>query len=254
MLALTIFFVLVAGFFACHIHPEHSLKLHRYHGQYLYLKSAELGVKCCVLAFLMAVLLIEEEVLTSVGGNTDSGALAIVSAHLTIFFQKIGPSSPDEISKLIWFLLLSVLTICCAFIIKAWGHVSLLLRSGQWSPSKAKLYVMGELLSDSPMDDLLFRLSMEQDKYIMITTNDRKVYVGKVVSLGEPSETGGVDQDISIMPLMSGYRCSEDLRVKFTTDYDAVDEDICLALRQDTIMSATEFSFSAYQAWNSPGS
>lgn len=44
MLLLLIFPVLVAGFFACHIHPIHAYKLHRYEGQYLYLKSASLEV------------------------------------------------------------------------------------------------------------------------------------------------------------------------------------------------------------------
>lgn len=49
---------------------------------------------------------------------------------------------------------------------------------------------------------------------------------------------------------MSGYRDGDDLRVKFNTFYDEVDEDIYLALRQGFITSATEFSFSAYEAWN----
>jgi hypothetical protein len=38
----------------------------------------------------------------------------------------------------------------------------------------------------------------------MISLEDRKVYVGKVIDMGEPTETNGIDQDISIMPLMSG--------------------------------------------------
>lgn len=50
MLFLLIFPVLVAGFVACQIHPVHSYRLHRYEGQYLYLKSAELGPKCFFLA------------------------------------------------------------------------------------------------------------------------------------------------------------------------------------------------------------
>ena len=40
MFALLIVPILVAGFMACHIHPVFSYKLHRYEGQYLYLKSA----------------------------------------------------------------------------------------------------------------------------------------------------------------------------------------------------------------------
>lgn len=55
MLFLLIFPVLVAGFVACHIHPVHSYRLHRYEGQYLYLKSAELGLKCFFFAWLAAL-------------------------------------------------------------------------------------------------------------------------------------------------------------------------------------------------------
>ena len=72
------------------------------------------------------------------------------------------------------------------------------------------------------LDDLLFRLSIE-NKNVMLMMDDRKVYVGKIISMGEPSETQGMDQDISIMPLMSGYRDKDTLRVNFTTDYEQVD-------------------------------
>ena len=86
----------------------------------------------------------------------------------------------------------------------------------------------------------------------MLTMDDRKVYVGKVISLGEPSETSGMDQDVSIMPLMSGYRDKDTLKVTFTTYYEEVDADIYLSLRQDAIVSATEFDFQAYLKWNPP--
>jgi len=48
--AAIIFLALVVGFHACHIHPIHYYKLHRYAGQYLYLKSAELGARCFLIA------------------------------------------------------------------------------------------------------------------------------------------------------------------------------------------------------------
>ena len=55
MLALLLIPVLVAGFVACHIHPLYFYKLHRYEGQYLYLKSAELGLKCFLIAIIIAM-------------------------------------------------------------------------------------------------------------------------------------------------------------------------------------------------------
>lgn len=84
----------------------------------------------------------------------------------------------------------------------------------------------------------------------MLTMDDRKVYVGKIIQLGEPSETSGMDQDIVILPVMSGYRDKDNLKVVFTTYYKDVDKELELCLRQESIVSATEFSDDAYKIWN----
>lgn len=247
MLFLLIFPVLVAGFVACHIHPIYSYNLHRYEGQYLYLKSAELGLKCFAIAFLFSLAAhywLPDEV--SLCGKNFSLKL---SSSLASAMKVIGADQSPEASKMSWFFLLSVLTFFAAFLLKLWGHLSLRLRFGVWD---AKVYVIGELLEDSPLDNLLFKLSLEKDKHVMLMMDDRKVYVGKVINLGEPSETSGMDQDVSIMPLMSGYREKNTLKVIFTTHYDEVDAEIYLSLRQDAIVSATEFNFGAYSKWNPP--
>ncbi len=244
MLLLLIFPVLVAGFFACHIHPVHSYKLHRYEGQYLYLKSAELGIKCFAIAALLALgahAWFPDEV--RLPGVELSFRLAEGLAGL---FKATGAGSGSEALKTAWFFMLSAVTFLAAFIVKAWGFVVLRLRFGTWDQQKLKVYVMGGLLADSPLDNLLFELSLSTRKYAMISLADRKVYVGKVIDMGEPTETNGIDQDISIMPLMSGYRDEKTLEVVFKTDYAEVDSDIYLSLRQDSITSVTEFDFDAY--------
>lgn len=246
MLLLLIFPVLVAGFFACHIHPIHSYKLHRFEGQYLYLKSAELGLKCFCIAVLVATALhywIPEN-LQIFNLNLN------LSETLSDVMRVMGAQNDAEASKQAWFFILSTLTFLSAFIVKAWGHISLRRRFGTWDSQITKVYVIGEILSDSPLDDLLFKLSLQKNKYAMLSMHDRKVYVGKVIDLGEPTETNGIDQDISIMPLMSGYRDKDCLSVSFTTFYDEVESDIYLSLRQDEIVSATEFDFEAYRKWN----
>lgn len=249
MLFLLIFPVLVAGFLACHIHPTHSYKLHRYEGQYLYLKSAELGLKCFAIAFVFALVAhhwIPDSI--SLGCTTVN---ITISSSLASTMKMIGANTQSEANKMSWFFLLSALTLLAAFLLKAWGHLTLRRRFGSW---EAKIYVIGELLEDSPLDNLLFKLSLKKDKHAMLTMNDRKVYVGKVISLGEPSETSGMDQDVSIIPLMSGYRNKDNLEITFTTHYEEVDSDIYLSLRQDAIVSATEFDFEAYRIWNPPES
>lgn len=249
MFFLLIFPVLVAGFLACHIHPIHSYKLHRYEGQYLYLKSAELGLKCFIIGFLSAM----------AGHFWIPDAVALpgwrislqLSHALARCMTAIGAGGGAEADRMAGFILLSLLTLLAAYVMKAWGHVVLRRRFGQWN---ARVFVIGELLEDSPLDNLLFKLSLRKDKHIMLSMDDRKVYVGKVISLGEPSETSGMDQDISIMPLMSGYRDKDTLAVRFTTHYDDANAPIYLSLRQDAIVSATEFDFAAYGRWNLPGS
>lgn len=234
---------LVAGFTTCHIHPVYSYKLHRYQGQYLYLKSAEMGLRCVVLAFLACVLyaLVQQKI----------DIATSISLPQTLFDLLIGLGlvRPGVSPDVTWVTTLSALTLFAPYLIKAWAHLELIARYGQ---GPHKVHVIASILEDSPLDDLLFQLSLDRGKYAMLTISDRKVYVGKIIALGEPSETDGMDQDISIMPLMSGYREPETLEIKFTTDYDDVDQTIYLAIRQEAILSVTEFSFDAYAAWNPP--
>ena len=234
MFALLIVPILVAGFMACHIHPVFSYKLHRYEGQYLYLKSAETGLKCFAIAF---VICLAAHWLMPDNWSLPSGLASVL--------QHAGISDRDEALRTSWFLVLSTLTCLSPWVLKCSVLLRLRMRSGVWNPH---LFILQELLDDSPLDDLLFRLSVE-NKDVMLMMDDRKVYVGKIISMGEPSETLGMDQDISIMPLMSGYRDKDTLRVNFTTDYEQVDAEIYLSLRQEAIVSATEFNFKAYRTW-----
>jgi hypothetical protein len=82
--------------------------------------------------------------------------------------------------------------------------------------------------------------------------SDRKVYVGTVVSMGEPTETSGMDQDILIIPVLSGWRDKDTLKVCFSTFYADANKDLILTLRQEEIVSATEFDFDSYHMWNPP--
>lgn len=245
MLVLLIFPVLVAGFLACHIHPIHAYKLHRYEGQYLYLKSAELGIKCFAIG---AVFTLGAHAWLPDRIQFCSVEISLQLANgLAALLETVGTKDHAEATRGAWFFILSAATFMAAYVAKTWGYGMLYLRFGSKDRQKIKVYVMGRILADSPLDYLLFELSLSKDKYAMITLEDRKVYVGKVIDMGEPTETNGIDQDISIMPLMSGYRDKDTLKIEFTTDYDEVEADIYLSLRQDKIISVTEFDFDAYR-------
>ena len=81
----------------------------------------------------------------------------------------------------------------------------------------------------------------------MLSMNDRKVYVGYVAACAEPSQNGGAYQEVTLVPMMSGYRDEKTLKVNITTYYEDAGESIELIVRQDTILSAGEFNWEAFE-------
>ena len=112
----------------------------------------------------------------------------------------------------------------------------------------AKILLMHTILKDSPLDSL-FYLSYVRGIFLLITMSDRKVYVGRVISLGEPTEKQGPDQEISIVPIFSGYREKDSLSVNLNNSYPNNDDakDVYLILKQENIVSACEFVESLYE-------
>jgi hypothetical protein len=77
----------------------------------------------------------------------------------------------------------------------------------------------------------LLRLLHTATKYEMlvsVTLDNRKVYVGFVITAPNLQST---DQYVQLLPVLSGYRDGNDLRLKFTTNYAQVYPE---AYRSDT--------------------
>ncbi|MEQ3530594.1 hypothetical protein [Pseudoalteromonas sp. XMcav11-Q] len=106
--------------------------------------------------------------------------------------------------------------------------------------------ILGRILKDSPLDRLLF-YAFNEKKLLMFTLKNRQVYIGRVNSTGEPTENKGVDQEVCIIPIMSGYRDDKSLAVDLITHYNKIEKNIYLTLRQEEIISATEFDLDAYE-------
>lgn len=240
MFSLLIIPVLVAGFFACHIHPVHYYKLHRYEGQYLYLKCAELGIGCFALSVILIYII----------NKFCPFILVSTTTELSNTINYIGLSGRNASIENSLFIIISAITFFSAYILKLLGFLILFIRFKTLDSNKVKIYVITKLMQENPRDELMFDLSFKLDQYAMLTLNDRKVYVGKVINIGEPTETRGMNEDILIMPIISGYRHQDTLEVSFTTFYSDIDDDIYLSLRQDNILSITEFNFDAYKQWN----
>lgn len=236
--------VLVSGFVFCNRNHKTFFKLHRFDGQHLYLKSAHFGLFHLFGAFLLASWITRLPSLAWFGTDVSLDPIAPLQGTVT----RIAPAtSVHDAHYVAWIMLLSVLTIALAYLSASLMNVLRALRLG--SVNKSKILMMGEVLRDSPIDNLFFQ-SYIQFRPLLLTTDSGKVYVGTISELGEPNEAEGMDQEISVVPLMSGHRDKNTYQVVFDTDYSLVDTDLNVVIRQDKILSASWFDFDIYKQLN----
>jgi len=237
MFLLLIIPILISGFYVCNHNLYYFYRLHRYEGQYLYLKSALLGFTCLIIASFVALLL--NALIPQTIGNVP---VDIVKFIHWLINNAVGDTKIDS-KQLSWIILLAVLTQITGWL---WVKISFLhIKWREKDIEKSKIMLMSSILRDSPLDNILLE-SYISETPLMLTLNDRKVYVGVVSSLGEPNESEGMDQEIAIIPIMSGYRDKNDFHVSFNTDYKIIDKDLNIVLRQEIINSATKFDFDIF--------
>lgn len=264
MFLLIILPILVSGYIIFTQNLLHYYRLHRYEGQLLYLGSVSFGLICTISGFLL-ISLLNKYVSESIDLFGYIFYLDIYDALNNIISPLIDNDKNSE--QATWIILG---TLSSLFIAKLWSTLSnyrLLIKSldiprfflriklsitrGKWIPfktspilslsQKTKILLMSSILKDSPLDSLFLDSYINED-YLMLTMDDRKVYVGRVISLGEPNESEGMDQEITITPFISGHRDKDTLSVTLTTKYSEISTDVALVLRQERIISATKFS------------
>lgn len=246
MFLLIILPILVSGFLVCHTHPFYKYKLHRYEGQYLYLKSAALGSICLIISTLIVLGLnkfIPDKIIIF-------NLIIDLDIHkiITELFSELGTLNIKESSELSWVLSIITISLIVPYI---WSILATLKYCIRYVTLSPKEQINGSILADSPMDNFLFNASLQKGNHlVMLTLSDRKVYVGKVLNLGEPNESEGLDQEVTLKPVVSGTRDSENLKVTFNTHYNGLDEETYLIIRQDMIVSACEFNFDTYEKLN----
>lgn len=234
MVFIFVLVLLAAGFTLSRVHPVHYHKLHQYEGQFLYLKSAELGFACVATAVVLTWLVY----LFAPEPWFDTAGYLLASVWE---FQEDG-QPPGNVMALAH---VAVLTMPAVWVLKAFGHVRLFQRFGQW---RAPQHIMLELVENTPFKRFLVEAIFAGDDYlVMLTMRDRKLYIGSIVSIGGSTETVGPHHDLVIKPLVSGYRKESNLRACFTTKYDP-ESDIELHLKQNDIASATHFTQQRHEA------
>lgn len=240
MILLLILPILTAGFLICNNSPKYYYRLHRYEGQHLYLKAAWLGLRSFLIATIVMLLINRYVPATVCGISID------LHQWLTNLFGTMG-LSVKQAQEYSWILILSIALHIVAYASCVYRRKETEFRSGK-AGIDSKILSMYEILKDSPLDvELCYSYIFKEP--ILISLSNRKVYVGIAVSLGEPNENEGMDQEISIAPLMSGYRDQQTLNAVFDTDYQNVDSDneFKVTIRQELIDSVSKFDFDVYQ-------
>jgi len=247
MLLLLIIPLLVSGFITSHIHPYYYYKLHRHEGQYLYIHTAYLGLECFSIS--LALNIIAHKILLTLGG-----CIPFLASHINYIASIIESSlllETKESIRVSWYVSIAFCSV--AFV------PSILSKMYRWRLSKQlgttsetiqNVYITQQILKDSPLDSFLLDAIL-QEQLVMLSMKDRKVYVGTILSMGEPNETQAADQEISIRPVFSGFRCKDMLTVTFNTRYKAINQALVVVLRQEDIISATDFDEDVFNQFQS---
>ncbi|WP_238149103.1 hypothetical protein [Arsenophonus endosymbiont of Aleurodicus floccissimus] len=89
------------------------------------------------------------------------------------------------------------------------------------------------------MEEMFFD-SLVDRRQIMITLQNKKIYIAIINALGEPNEKEGPNQYISILPILSRYRHKDDLNIVLKNEYvdlNNADTSIILPLKEITQVS-----------------
>ncbi|WP_417763953.1 hypothetical protein [Shewanella sp.] len=286
MFLLLVLPILVSGYIIFTKSPYHFYRLHRYDGQLLYLESAKLGL-CCTIWSVFITLPINNYMPATITFLDKEFNIDLVSLLEGMLSSTKALSREEQrelawiliislnslfIARLYVFLQKTRLHIISAdipeYISRKWNLIKIFFKTkndGE-APSttddsslsleensplslgeRMRIILMSSILTDSPIDDLFFKSYLIDGYYIMLTMEDRKVYIGRVISLGEPNESEGMDQEITITPYASGFRDKDNLGITLTTKYMEVSTDLAITLRQDKILSATHFSDKVYE-------
>lgn len=241
---------LVSGYWICLKHPRLALSFHRYEGQLLYLLVAREGIVCFIVASILSALLC---ILQSIsfpvpgcGGDIIVSLDYLSSLQAWLTSHRLASSENADIGA---FLVQAA--VLCLIVPPAWAELAeWRLKHTYNLNSRAALdtHLLIQFAASNPrLDLLLTSIRHPQDKYLF-TMQDRKVYVGSVISIGQVTEAQGVDQHFLLVPFLSGYRDKDTLQVEMTTDYGSAGDSVIM-LAQENIASAMLWKKEVWEAF-----
>lgn len=263
MFALLILPILVSGFIVLSINPYHKIKLYRYDGQLLYLKAAKIGLRYFLVVSALSFCLknypisfsMEFWSLYTLNVYIDPSLVTHISKAIAALQNRTDVT--HDIILYSWVLSLSLLTIFSAYIlsliIKVYvNFLKYLARKNYEGNDTTTIVLLSRVLKDSPIDSIFYE-SFSKKKPILISLSSRKVYIGMVNKLGEPSESEEPNQEISLVPVISGYRDKDTLKVILQNEYSNLpqtDIDSSIVIKVDEIETVSWFNHSVYEDVN----
>lgn len=258
MALLLILPILVSGYLLCLKHPALYINLHKFDGQLLYLHVARLGLRCLVQAFVLVGVVsalfshafppkcwlegTRAEFCRTTSWNLD---------YLDLVGNKLkdwGFASTQGAADLFAFMLVvSAVAVAIPFVLPRYEMWKLKRNKGLANGDALNVHMARTSAKSSPLGLALIE-AFANRREIMLSMDDRKVYVGVLAEISPPSEVLGPNEEIIIVPVLSGYRDKDTLRVVYTTDYTekaAANASISFSpviLRQSAIVSLTTFS------------
>lgn len=168
-----------------------------------------------------------------------------------------------------WFLILSLVTLLCPYVYYLVYSISqgvtIVFIAVRYKFNLRRvcnvyypLYQIHHAVETSPFDTMMLN-SVLQFLPIMVTLENRKVYVGYVNSLCEPEESSGNNyEEISIVPLMSGHRDVLNMRIYFDNDYtnvlDTATHPLSIVIPRNRVINVSFFNFDVYDIVHSNNS
>lgn len=258
MALLLILPILVSGYLLCLKHPALYINLHKFEGQLLYLHVARLGLGCLAQAFIVVSLI--SSLISHVFGPTcwlqgtrvefcrsTNWNLDYLEA-LGTKLKEWGFATTQGAADLFAFMLIvSAVAVAIPFVLPRISMWNMRRKKGFENDEALKMNLTRGSMLSSPLGLALID-AFANRRDIMLSMDDRKVYVGVLTEISPSSEVLGPNEEITIVPLVSGYRDKDTLKVIYTTDYAAKaaeNADInfsAVILRQSSIVSVTTFS------------
>lgn len=239
--------LLVCGLIWITTTPKEQFRVSAYQGWLVYLHAAKLGLYHFIFVYIIFEMvggslfdyIIRE--LVTVRIDNKLTPTNIVSYFLIDFLpEKIKTSDRTETAA----YLLSL-----SFIFVSSTAILSIATKGAHKRFNYRRYYLRKYWKDNNPFDYFLLESVEKEKPVLITLEDRKCYAGFIWNIQEPNEESTGHKEVALAPFLSGYRDKDTLLLLFLNSYKKEDE--CkFIFPREKIVSISWFDLETYLSTN----